>query len=311
MNILSRGMKSSRDGLDLSARLTRRTATVTMSAPEAACARAISSKLRYLPVPTISRDLNARPAMTSWSDMFVPLQNCRTSESAAQIRGSGSVLDDRTGLGHVRVQGLNDVVVLLFDHATLELHGEGERAVVEREIARKQSKTLDGFELRKMRREALNFRVDQGSREGVRSDFLAAGDGNSLLGGFGGNGLTVGNDQRDHELAAVSEHHGVGNERTGLERIFDRLRRNKFAGRSLEQILLAIGDEQVVVFVEVADVAGVEPTVFIDHFARRFGRFVVTLHHHRSANQDFAVIRRFHLAIRNRLSGAARAIARE
>src|SRR5215468_387327 len=104
-------MKSSRDGLDLSARLTRRTATVTMSAPEAACARAISSKLRYLPVPTISRDLKARPAMTSWSGISFPSQNCRTSASAAQIAAGGLVLDDRTRLGHVGVEGLNDVVV--------------------------------------------------------------------------------------------------------------------------------------------------------------------------------------------------------
>src|SRR5215470_7639534 len=60
MNILSRGMKSSSDSLLLSVRFTRRTATVTMSAPEAACARAISWKLRYFPVPTIRRDLKAR-----------------------------------------------------------------------------------------------------------------------------------------------------------------------------------------------------------------------------------------------------------
>src|ERR1700688_894234 len=67
MKILWRSMKSRRDSLDLSVRLTRRTATVTMSAPEAAWARAISWKLRYLPVPTIRRDLKARPAITSWS----------------------------------------------------------------------------------------------------------------------------------------------------------------------------------------------------------------------------------------------------
>src|ERR1700730_1133611 len=38
-----------------------------MSAPEAACARAISCKLRYFPVPTISRERNPRPAITNWS----------------------------------------------------------------------------------------------------------------------------------------------------------------------------------------------------------------------------------------------------
>src|SRR4051794_7369926 len=42
-----------------------------MSAPEAACARAISGKLRYLPVPTMRREWKGRPAITSWSDMEI------------------------------------------------------------------------------------------------------------------------------------------------------------------------------------------------------------------------------------------------
>src|SRR6267378_2488236 len=70
-------MKSSSDSFERSVRLTRRTATVTMSAPEAAWARPISWKLRYLPVPTISRDRNARPAITSRSDMVNPHYNFR------------------------------------------------------------------------------------------------------------------------------------------------------------------------------------------------------------------------------------------
>ena len=42
---------------------TRRTATVTMSAPDASCACAITACDGYLPVPTMSRDENVRPAM--------------------------------------------------------------------------------------------------------------------------------------------------------------------------------------------------------------------------------------------------------
>ena len=42
---------------------------MTISAPEASTARRFSSKSRYLPVPTISRELNRRPATVrpSWS----------------------------------------------------------------------------------------------------------------------------------------------------------------------------------------------------------------------------------------------------
>ena len=48
-----------------SLRFTRRTATVTMSAPEASCAACMTWCVGYLPVPTISRERNSRPAMTN------------------------------------------------------------------------------------------------------------------------------------------------------------------------------------------------------------------------------------------------------
>ena len=44
---------------------TRRTATVTISAPDAACACAITACDGYFPVPTISREVNVRPAITN------------------------------------------------------------------------------------------------------------------------------------------------------------------------------------------------------------------------------------------------------
>src|SRR5262245_15924132 len=49
-------------------RFTRRTATVTISAPAASMERTMLSLSRYLPVPRIRRERNVRPAMTSgWS----------------------------------------------------------------------------------------------------------------------------------------------------------------------------------------------------------------------------------------------------
>src|SRR6187397_2180010 len=55
-------MKSVSIGWFGSAMFTRRTATVTISAPLASTAAAFSSKLLYLPVPTISREAKVRPA---------------------------------------------------------------------------------------------------------------------------------------------------------------------------------------------------------------------------------------------------------
>ena len=55
-------MKSVSIGWLGSEMLTRRTATVTISAPDASTAAAFSSRLLYLPVPTISREREGRPA---------------------------------------------------------------------------------------------------------------------------------------------------------------------------------------------------------------------------------------------------------
>src|SRR4026209_1624857 len=68
-------------------RSTRRTATVTHSAPEASMADTISSLLRYLPGPTNSRDRKALPAMTSgWSStVSVPLTTSRMSAPSDEM----------------------------------------------------------------------------------------------------------------------------------------------------------------------------------------------------------------------------------
>src|SRR6185295_317366 len=60
-------MKSVSKGWPGSEMFTRRTATVTISAPEAATAAAFCSKLLYLPVPTMSRETKLLPATVQLS----------------------------------------------------------------------------------------------------------------------------------------------------------------------------------------------------------------------------------------------------
>ena len=55
-------MKSVSIGAFGSLTFTRRTATVTISAPDASSAAAFCAKSLYLPVPTISREVKVRPA---------------------------------------------------------------------------------------------------------------------------------------------------------------------------------------------------------------------------------------------------------
>ena len=76
----SRSMKSINDSFDLSVRFTRRTATVTISAPEAMWASAMIVCEGYLPVPTTRRDPNVRPAMTRGSEVIKKAQGSRLRE---------------------------------------------------------------------------------------------------------------------------------------------------------------------------------------------------------------------------------------
>src|SRR5258706_10428022 len=100
----------------------------------------------------------------------------------------------------------------------------------------------------------------------------------SLVGGFGGHGGGIGNEERHDEFVPVAHDHSIKDVWTGLERIFDGLRGNEFACGGFEQIFFAVGDGEVIVLVHVADVAGGGPTVFGGKLGRGFRILVVTLH---------------------------------
>src|ERR1700733_4487446 len=75
-------MKSSRFSLPRSVIFTRRTATVTISAPLSSTAAFVSAKSRYLPVPTMSRDLNVLPPNSNEVSCIFLLP-CASRSSAA------------------------------------------------------------------------------------------------------------------------------------------------------------------------------------------------------------------------------------
>src|SRR5437867_8538027 len=112
---------------------------------------------------------------------------------------------------------------------------------------------------------------------GMSGQFGVGGELDSLVGGFGGNRGGIGNEERHDEFAPVAHDHGVEDVGTGPERVFDRLWSDEFSSRGLQQIFFAVSDEEIVVLVQVADVAGAEPAVFAEYFAHVFGIFVVAL----------------------------------
>src|SRR6266481_834892 len=145
---------------------------------------------------------------------------------------------------------------------------------------------------------------------GMGGKFGVGGKFDSLVGGSGSDRSGIRDDQRDDEFAFVAQDHGVQDVGAGLESVFDGLRRDEFAGRRLDQVLLAVGDEEIVVLVQVADVAGAEPAVLAEDFARSFKIFVVALHHTRAFDQDFSILSDSDLHVGNRFAGTAHTVVR-
>jgi hypothetical protein len=101
--------------------------------------------------------------------------------------------------------------------------------------------------------------------------------------------LEVGNDEQRREGPLVAEHHHLGDEGRGGDLVLDRLRGDVLAAGGDEDVLDPVGDAEESLRVDLADVAGVEPPLLVDHLARRLVLVPVPLHDLRPAGEDLAV----------------------
>src|SRR5262245_62988121 len=75
----------------------------------------------------------------------------------------------------------------------------------------------------------------------------------------GAQGVHLRNDQRGGEFAPVADDYHLVDVLAAFDGVLDRLRRDVFAPAGLDQVLLAVGDEEVTVGVQIADVARAQP----------------------------------------------------
>src|SRR5262245_53566243 len=106
---------------------TRRTATVTISAPEAACACAMTGCDEYLPVPTMSRDLNVRPAMLNGKSFLVFPASSPVQPECLTTPFGGAAADKIHDLDFVAVadQRRGKRVALDDDHVVFDRNASG------------------------------------------------------------------------------------------------------------------------------------------------------------------------------------------
>src|SRR5437667_8449670 len=97
-------------------RSTRRTATVTISAPDASIARAIVSLSRYFPVPTMRRDWNERPPMVKGMSRIVSRAVVMRSTPSDEMHQLDCVA--RLDRHHAERRTPHDRAVVLHDDGT-------------------------------------------------------------------------------------------------------------------------------------------------------------------------------------------------
>src|SRR5438270_1568538 len=231
------------------------------------------------------------PITPGWSTRS---SSCRPAAcctiSAARPRAAGRSVEALAVVHRVDL-----FLVLLGGRLALHLHGGSQLPCLLGEVPLEDGEALDGLVGRQGLVElvddflhlGLDCRMPRHFRvRGRRAKFF-------LLGCHAG-GLFCFRLHHRHQhrdvLALVADHDHLADQLAhGLERVLDRLRSDVLAARGLDQVLFAIGDLQVSVGIDLADVAGVEPAVLVDHFRRRLGLAEIAAHDVAPSLEDLSV----------------------
>ena len=74
----------------------------------------------------------------------------------------------------------------------------------------------------------------------------------------------VGRNQHGNELVTVADERGLGYQRVVCQFVFNRMRSNELASRGLQQLFFTIGNEEESIFVNMTNVASMEPAPFVE-----------------------------------------------
>src|SRR6516225_12338734 len=177
------------------------------------------------------------------------------------------------------------------NHMALDLQSRRHLTIGDRKGLRRDREAPHPLDRRQPLVDACDHRAYRPGKSGVAGE-PAKISGWSIRNISGGK-LGVGNEQSDEIGPAVAEHHRLGDFRLERQIAFDARRRDRLAAGILDEIAFAVGDPDVAVFVDEADIAGLEPAVFED-LRRRFGIVPVSLHDVVAGHQDLAVLGYLH-----------------
>src|SRR5256885_3630058 len=236
-----------------------------------AAAATASAWARTISIPLQPRHSPFRP---QW-------QSCGRSRSSAAWSSERSIgaatLANLRGFGLPRVHGFDLVVEALRDHLAFHVLLQRQLAVGFGEVVRQERVLLDRLPLAEMTIDTIDGLLDP-SLHGRLVHALLFGR------------IPVGNDEGGHIGLAFSDDHRAHDQGIAEQRVLDLLRGHVLAARGLEERLLAVGDLEEAIAVDLTDVPGVEPAVF-DDLGRGVRLVVIAAHVARALDEDLSVVR--------------------
>src|SRR6188474_657624 len=197
------------------------------------------------------------------------------SATHSKARKSQEMKRGRSGL---REEALDEIAVLLRDGLALEFERGREGAIGHGQIVGDDLESPDLLEIREAAIHALH----------VGGDLLARG-------------RSLGDDERRDVLPPFAQHEDFVDARRFFQCVLDQLWCHLLSARRDDDVLLAIGDANVSVGVDGANVARVEPPA-LECLRRFLGPVPVALHDDRALHEDLAVLGDLHLDLVERRS---------
>src|ERR1035438_8862733 len=114
-----------------------------------------------------------------------------------------------------------------------------------RKFLRNDQYAFQLFEARQVLVRFFNNTFIERLHSGMRNQYFSGGKVNLICARPVFENREVGRDQHGGKFSPVPNHDRRPNQRIELQRIFDRLRSNELSTRSLDQILLAIGNRKI------------------------------------------------------------------
>src|ERR1039458_4687747 len=159
------------------------------------------------------------------------------------------------------VEVVDLAAVAVFDYAAAQFHGGGKSAVLGGEFVRDEENAFQLFESREILigifRDCFIKYLDLR----VGDEFGARRESYVVFAGPVFQQREVRRDDDKSKLAFVANDGRVSDQGVEFQRVFNGLRSDELSARSFYEFFLAIGDGEISIGIDVADVAGFEPAI--------------------------------------------------